>query len=432
MYKLRLSPGADFDKVLEASSNAFKKIVEEGEDDSVRIYSYPSRDSVIAGAYIFKRLLALGLRPVVSVSVKPPPIISPTILLGYDSVNYRASEVSSTVLAVSSGPVRGTPVMNLYIVEAEGSCSAAISIISSEVVGYRGSWDILVALAGSYVGRYVERNGRFHGIDRILLEDISRIETYELEVVTTLKAYKPFEGEVCESIARTVNPYYPKMTGDSDYCRQVLRGEGLEDLSSRSLDSVRDRDELGRLVSVVLGHVGKYAKGLEGDDLVEEYVGGFPLSRSASAPISDIRMGADVLTLSLEVGGLEGLVSTVVDLEGEYSIAEAELESLAGGFGQVVEDAKPRRLKTIPKYRIYVVDAPQSTPLYHLWRALVLLGLVEKDSILAVEAGGRLRASPAQVEEAARGLGGVRRLVESKIASLEGASLWLDRDVLQR
>ncbi|GBF08403.1 hypothetical protein apy_01280 [Aeropyrum pernix] len=435
VFKVRLSPGGEFEKGFEAASSGFRRVVEAAEDYGgvVRIYSYPSRDSLVAGAYLFKRLLALGLRPVAGVSVKPPPVLSPTVLLGYDSLQYKATEVEHPVFAVSSGELRGTPVMNVYMVEAEGSVSAAAAIASSEVVGYRGSWDVMVALAGCMAGRYVERNGRFHGLDRMLLDELGRIEVYGLEVVTSLKAYKPMEGGVCDAIARTVNPYYPKMTGDPGYCAEVLRGEGLGGLASRSLYSVSDKEELSRLVSTILSHVSRYTQRLEGEELVEEYVGGYPISTAPGAPVADARMALDALTMAMELGGLEGLLATVMDLEREYPIAEAALEDLARGFEDLLSRVKPRRVKSHPRLRLYLLgqDAREA-PLYLLWRALQLTGVVERDSVVAVEDGeGGAVASAPQAEDAL-GVGSVRRIVESRLGRLEGLRLWLDVNALQR
>ena len=431
MLKVSVSPGPEGERELEVLGSAFNKILEEaGRQGYSRIYSYPHPDSVVAGIFIFKRMLAAGVRPVISVSMRPPEEIdAPTVLLGYDSVNYRAGDVEYTTIAMSTGEIRGKPVVNLYLFQGEGSVSALSLAAVSYSTGYKGSWDPLIALAGFYLGRYVSRSGKLHGMDKMLADELINVESYSLEAVTSLKVYKPHEGDVCEAIERTSNPFYPSLTGDREYCKSSLEAQNLGSMLESSVASLTG-EELERFIEAVISIVRERAEWRNPEDYIEEYVGGYIISRQPLSPIQDVRMAADALVFAGEVGGLASMVASSVDLEGEYQIAERALEDYSERLAEAVVTAKPRRVKLQIRYRVYSVDGERRDSPYLLWRALYLKGLVERDSIIIVEDGEGARISAFQAELAA-GYGAARRLVESKVAEGEGLALWVKTSARQ-
>jgi hypothetical protein len=423
-------PGSQRDeKVLEALASAFNRLLDDGSKTGyVKVYAYPTGDSLAAMVFVARRLLAAGVRPVMAVSLRYPPPEAPMVLLGYDNVSFRAGEVEHTVVALASGDMRGKPVLNVYMFHGEGSVSALALAGVAGSIGYKGSWDPLIALAGFYLGRYAGREGRLHGLDRIMAEEVARVDTYSLEPYTGLRVYKPHHGDACTAIARTANPYYPGLTGDEDYCREALQAQGAGDMASKPLASATSEEELARLVEAVMEVVRARGAWRSFDEAVmDEYLGGFMISRQPMSPIQDLRMAADTLVYAAEAGGLRALAAIAADLDVEYQLAERALESYSSRLPRAVEAAKPRRLRVQSKYRVYLVDADRVDSPYLLWKALSLLGFVERDAIIALDLGdeGAL-ISPLQAEAAA-GSGAARRLVDSKIAEGEGLELWLRR-----
>lgn len=430
MLKVTLASSPD-PKSLEALSNAFNKVLDDaGKVGFVRIYAYPTGDAIAAMLFVARRILAAGVRPVIGVSIRPPEPEGPMVLLGYDSVNYKAGEAEYTVLAISSGELRGKPTINVYLFEGEGSVSSMALAAVAGSIGYRGSWDPLLALSGSYLGRYVSREGKLHGVDRLVAEELTKVDDYSLEPYTGLKAYKPHVGDVCKSLARTVNPYYPALTGDEDYCREALRAQRVGHLVESSLVGIAAReDDIAKIVEAVFEIVRERGTWNRFDEsVIDEYIGGFLLSRQPLSPIQDLRMAGDVIVYSAEVGGMEALAAIVADLEGEYQLAEKSLEDYALRLPEAVSGARPRRLKLQTRFRVYLVDGDRRDSPYLLWRALSLLGHVEKDSVLVVKAGDDMIVSPLQVEAAA-GYGALKRLVETRILEGEGLKYWMRASV---
>ncbi len=427
MLKLTLTSPPDH-KALEALASAFNKLVEDGgKVGFVKVYSYPAGDSLAAQLFASRRLMAAGVRPVLGVSLRPPKPEGPTLLLGYDSVNVRAGEAEYTVLAINSGELRGKPSINVYLVEGDGSVSAITLAAVAGSIGYKGGWDAMLALAGSYLGRYSGREGRLHGLDKFMAEELMRVDSYSLETYTGLRVYKPHHGDACKALSRTSNPYYPSITGDEEYCREALEAQGVGRLASQNLASLsaRGEEEVARLVEAVIEVVRERGAWARFDEqVIDEYLGGFIISRQPLNPLQDLRMAADTIVYSAEVGGLHALASIAADLEVEYQVAERSLEDYSERLPDAVEAAKPRRLKLQTKHRVYLVDGGRGDSPYLLWKALSLLGQVERDSIIVLNVEGERIASPVQAE-AAGGSGTVRRLVETRLFEGEGLRLWL-------
>ena len=426
MLKLTITSPPDH-KALEALASAFNKLVDDaGKAGFVKIYSYPSGDPLAAQIFAARRLLAVGVRPVLGVSLRPPKPEGPTLLLGYDSVNVKAGEAEYTLLAVNSGELRGKPSINVYLVEGDGSVSAITLAAVAGSIGYKGGWDAMLALAGSYLGRYSGREGRLHGLDKFMAEELMRVDSYSLETYTGLRVYKPHHGDACKALSRTANPYYPSITGDEEYCREALEAQGVGKLASQSLVSLAAREEeVARLVEAVMEVVKERGAWVRFDEqVIDEYLGGFIISRQPLNPLQDLKMAGDVIVYSAEVGGFQALASITADLEVEYQVAERSLEDYSEKLSQAVETAKPRRLKLQTKYRVYLVDGSNRDSPYLLWKALSLLGHVEKDAVIVLDVDGERIASPIQAEAAA-GAGAARRLVETRVFDGEGLRLWL-------
>ncbi len=410
MLKLTLTPG-ELDKVLDAAAKAYARVLDQAiRRGLLRIYFYPSPDSMTAAAYTASHAYYAGARPTLKMSVKPPArIAAPSILVGYSSVQLKASNVEATVLAVASGSLQGTPPPDAFFLEAQGSVTASMLLITSKA-GPKPPLNVAaLAFSGLYGGRYVAPHGAFTGLDKYLLDHIDELGL-EASMTTTLKVYKPSEGSLCEAVARTVNPYYPGLTGDPDACRDAVGDPALYNKKAASLE----KSEISKVLESILNHMESHAGELDPRLFISGIV-----EFSDTTP-RDPREALDVLVYSAEVtGDYATPLAALLDPEVEYKPLEKALEdyakSLAGGA------PKARRLKGPGWLRIYAVD--KAHPHTIAWRILTTIKAVEEDSVIVWQLSeGEYVASPFQVEEAL-GAGGARRLVETRVATEDG--FWL-------
>ena len=416
MLKLSLEKGRAYERQAEAAGKFLAKLIEEAVREGwIRIYAYPRPDSVVAAASLFIAAASAGARPIIGVSIDPPPRIDvPTVLLGYSQPDYGTSDIDS-MLAVFSPEVKGSPPPNTLYVEGDASSAGLVGAALLQVGGLYARRDILgLILAGMHYGGKVDKVGKFYGVDEIVFEAIiSSGILGQLDVVTSLKVYKPTEYPICRSIAVTVNPVYPGLTGSSERCLQLLSAVGLEKLAQRRVSDLDD-EELKNLVRSVIGAV---QDSIGRDVDVKEFVGGIIVSR-AGRP-SDYRMLADALVYSMEWSGtIEPALALASNFDEELPLIERVLESGAPRLAALVEDARPVRLRTVPWLRAYLVDA--DVPQLFLYRALRLVGRLNGESVIVYEGGDGYVVSAFQVEEAL-GAGQLRKL--KNVKAIEGDGL---------
>ncbi|GAB6147789.1 hypothetical protein [Stetteria hydrogenophila] len=418
MLKLTLTPG-DVDRVLDAAAKAYVRVLDNALKGGVlRIYFYPDPDSMVAAAYTASHAYYSGARPSLKASLKPPARVAvPTVLLGFNTLQLKASDVEATVLAVASGSLQGTPPPDAFFLEAEGSVSASMLLVTSRA-GPRPPLSVAaLAFAGLYGGRYVAPHGAFAGLDKHLLDHAEDLLGLKPVMTTTVKVYKPSEGTLCEAIARTVNPYYPGLTGDPEACREALGDPGLYNKKASALEKGEITKSLDSILNRVESIVGEVDPRL--------YIGGI-LEFSDVAP-RDPREALDALIHAAEAAGDQSVpLAALLDPELEYRPLEAALEEYAKELAE--GPPKARRLKGPGWLRIYAVDEPHTPSL--AWRALRVAKRVEEDAVIAIHLpSDEYVASPFQVE-GALGPGGARRLVETRVASMQG--LWLKLQLSQQ
>ncbi len=411
MLKLTLTPG-ELDRVLDAAAKAYARVLDQAiRRGLLRVYFYPSPDSMIAAAYVASHAYYAGARPTVKMAVKPPTRISaPSILVGYASVQLKASNVEATVLAAASGSLQGTPPPDAFFVEAQGSVTAAMLLITQKA-GPKPPMNVAaLAFSGLYGGRYVTPHGAFTGLDKHLLEHLDELGL-QANMTTSLKVYKPSEGSLCDAVSRTINPYYPGLTGNNEACRGAVGDPALYNKKAASLD----KSEISRVLESLLSHM----ESLVGELDPRLFISGIVEFRDVTP--RDPREALDALVYSAEAtGDYATLLAALLDPEVEYEPLELTLEKYAESLadGGV---PKPRRLKGPGWLRLYVVD--QNHPPTIAWRILTTIKAVEEDSVITWQLSeGEYVASPLQVEEAL-GAGGARRLVETRVAAEDG--FWL-------
>lgn len=418
---------ANIDKFISAASKALYSIIEDGgKAGLIRIYSYPNLDSIVASTLIFKYALSSNTKVAINIVLDPPRTIEyPTILVGFEDLNYKSDNVKSKVLAFYSGELKSIPVHGATYIDGSGSLS---SIVYLTITGGK-SIDIdlaLIALTGSYTSRFIDKVGRFHGIDRIMLDKLRLNQTLSLDMVTVVKAYKPNIKDVCTSISSTIDPYYPILTGSRDSCLSLLDSYKISDIALRQLSRL-DQKSMENLAIAIIDYI-KKSSNVELKP--EGIIGGVLVSDNQTLPIVDFREASHTLLYIAEaVEDLGRVVATLLDLNGEYLMAESRLESYSKKISETISKLKPLKLKTNTDFKFYEVSLDKGNSPTLVWRALKLLGLVEHDSVIVYSRDETLRVSPLQVEEAL-GYKGCKRLVDSNIASYKGGFLLVKERVV--
>ncbi len=421
MLKVTLTPGAGLDRALESASKGFYAVLEEAvRVGFLRVYSYPSLDSLIASSMVFVKAHDLGVDAIVSISLNPPSSVEePTVLIGFDNVNYKANHVKSRLVAFYSGEFKSIPVHGTTFVDGPGSHSALVYLVATGAKDHAPSY-IVGALAGAYSSRFVDRFGRFQGLDRIVLDKLKLATRLSLEMVTTIKGYKPNVRDLCESLSVTSNPFYPGITGDYDNCVRALNSLNLTSLLGVKLSGLDQK----MLENAVLAVVNVAKRTYNVDIEPENIVGGVLVSTNPSYPVVDFREAADTIAYVADATRDPArVIVTLVDVENEYPMAEARFEEYPRRLKDRLGQLKPLKLKSNIRTPIYELQIERGDPPLHIWRALRTLGLVEQNSIIAFREEGELRASPLQVEEVEQG--GCRKLQELGVAKLEDGILKL-------
>jgi len=423
LLKVTLTPSAGLDKALESASKGFYAVLEEaGRAGFLRVHSYPSLDSLTASAIVFLKASSIGVDVIVSVDLNPPPSIGePSVLIGFDNLNYRVGDVRSKFTAFYSGELKSIPVHGATYVDGPGSHSAISYLVSTGVREYDPGY-VTSFLAGAYSSRFVDRFGRFQGLDRVVLDRLKLSTRLSLEMITTLKGYKPNIRGVCESLSVTLNPYYPGITGDYENCIRTLSSLNLASALNAKLSSL-DQKMLENVV-VAIASVAKknYNVELQPDNMI----GGVLVSTTPTYPAIDFREVADALAYSGEaLGGPGRVIVTLIDVENEYPMVESRFEAYPRRLNELLGQLKPVKLRGNLRIQLYELQLEKRDSPLFIWRALRTLGLVEQESIIAYRDEEGLKASPFQVEEALD-QGGCRRLQELGIARLEDGVLRLE------
>ncbi|MEM4427105.1 MAG: hypothetical protein QXV55_05955 [Acidilobaceae archaeon] len=429
MLKLALLPTArDLERALEAAYRAFYQILEASSSrDRLVIRVYPNLDPIVAGVIVASRVLRVGAEVSIKVSLNPPPIIDePTVLLGYNRLDYHPSNVTSPMLAIASGSVESIPVHGTTFVGGQGSNVAIATLVVTGGTNNIGIDLASMTLLGIYAGNYVDSVGKLSGLDRVLVEKLSS-SLPGLDIVTTIKVYKPHVLEFCEAISTTAYPLYLGLAGDPWRCQEVLGIEKYRSVAGKPLSSITDAKEIEYLAKQVINfmHLNFRSK-ISAKDMVA----GMLVSKSREAPIQDYREACDALIYASDSErSLARVVATLLDFSIEIPLAESQLESSAKVLSNIVAEGSITKVGSTQRFKVYSVGAKPGAPLTLLWRALKVHGFIESDSILVVEEGDEFLASPIQIEEAL-GYGALNELNRANLIKFDGEKVWIEKRAL--
>ncbi len=415
MLRLQISPGSGFEKAVEAASRHFDKILSESyQRGYIRIASYPSPDALIAAAAIFSIASSNGVNPILSVDYKPPQFFTePAILVGYTNPGYKSGFSEWPLMAIAP-EISSTPPPGAVYVEGEGSIAGILAMIVNESKEAGVKTDAMRLLAAAVqLGGNVDPNGRVFGLDKTFYESVAR-EMLGLDMILSIKAYRPVSLTVCHSIASTLDPVYPGLIGDPEACSEYLRDEGLASLIDRTLASLED-NEIERLAITILRRVGEVV-GREPDPA--EYIGYLPIARK-DPYTEDPRMLAHTLVYSVEfTNSLAPLIEAAVSPHTFIPSLTRWSEVVAFNLREGVDEIEVSKVKVQPWLQTYRVRYDGRLPETLAWRLLSLSGKVSRDALILFEEDDRLCGSVLQAEAANTGI--VKRLVETKTAELEG------------
>jgi len=422
LLKLRLEQGDALDRHLEAAAKSLDRLLEAAAQERfIRIAAYPRPDSVLTAAALFSVAAVAGANPIMTLSERPPNgLTEPAILLGYQLLPYKAGSSEWPIVAVAS-EIKSSPPPGAVYVDGDGSTPAltAFMVAGSSVGGV--AVDALRVLAAAVLyGGHVDVHGKLYGLDKVLYEDVLS-QALGLELNPSLKAYRPVSLTLCESIAVTLDPVYPGLVGDPAPCRELLRGEGLGEYIERTMASL-DANEVEKVAAVLLDH----ASSVAGDRLrLEEYLGLVPLLRR-DPYVEDLRMLAHTLVFAAEDSREPGAALEAATAPDQVAGAiNSYAAKLAGDLAETMDSMAPIRVKIVPWLKTFKVRGAEGLPPTLTWRALTLLGKLDKDTVIVYDAEDDLCISALQAELAA-GNGIAKRLVDTKVAKLEGLELCVE------
>jgi hypothetical protein len=424
LLSVRLEPGQNLDRSLAAASSALKSFTKRAEEAGFsRVVSYPSPEALVAATLVFSYLNRLGLTASVSISPRPPVRVDdPTILLGFNSLNYN-NENDKDVLLALGGSIAEPPPLNATYVSVDGSLGASTAmIIRATDEGALSPEYKVLALASSYASKYVDKMGKFSGLDKIYADTLVDDENVSLYMVTYVKSYRPHVLGLCDSLSITLDPLFRSLIGPRQSCVKVIEASGLSKLAEKKASEASE-DEVSAIAKAVLMAIrDKLRRQYE----VVDFVGGIYVA-SEKLIITDPREALGLLELSLDLGGLGLAAALVLSYEEEYPQAVASLPLVAERLSGLLEDSKLMDRGTFSGVKVYSVKSDFAPPLYLLWRALKLVGAIQGEQLLLTYEDDRgLRASMLQASEAL-GASGLLRLVSQEDVEYEGPFIWIPK-----
>ncbi len=415
MLKIHYEHSRELDRYTEAGARYLSRLLESSlEHGFVRIVSYPSLNAIISAATAFAGASLLKIRPLLSVSLEPPEYIEiPTLLFGYKNLPYKTGDVDAPLMAFAT-EIASKPVPNSYLIDGEGSTA---SLFGLTLLGYGGPLvrrEVLAPLAASlYWGGFVDKKGNFYGLDNIFVNKVSVSDKLDLKYIASLKVYNPLKHGLCKAIASTANPFYPGLTGSEEECRSTLVAADLREYADKRIAELEE-SELEKISVTILARIKSEVENSGGSFEPSDYIGSILVSNRIVSMPQDYRMFGDMLLHIIESMGLGQLISLILNIDDEYTIVEKYLELYAKRLPTIIAESKPKRVKSAPWFRAYVVSAKKEDDLTLLWLALRMLRRLEDEAVLAIEEDGELIVSGIQVELSV-GDYALRRLVDARV-----------------
>ena len=366
-----------FDNVLEAQVARNREILLEfleevrREGRRLAVFHRPSLESTVATGILVSSLEASGIRVVARPSLAPSETGLPTIYIDIEPPE-RGKE-----LYIGSR-LKGRR-KNGYIYSSNGL--ASLTALMLEGIAPLNRYSQLAAIASAYA--YDRDTGEKR--DLVGLDKEAAIKADSMKASFTLLIYRAEREPLASSLARTVIPYYPGVTGKEEEARKLLEESSVDPDAIYGWISEKKVEELSAVIQLLADLVSKrYVRRPRNPRGI---IAGITYFYLGQAVLWDLRELAVVLEASHYAWG-PGIPLLYTTTGSERRIYRSYLSHLLPRIVSLVEDArnKPGILDEIriAGKKVWVHrEAGPGDPLSIAARALRLLGVVENRPIIA-------------------------------------------------
>lgn len=420
LLKLKIEKSENLEKQQTLFSSNLSKLFQESKDNGIlRIILYPSLENIISGLILFNVALNLNIKPSISIKLNVPQKINePTILIGYSSLNYKASDVSSALISLAH-EINGIPVGNSTFIEINGSIGSGIylALKGSDIINVRPEYAIL-SMASSYASKYVDDAGKFYSLDDLVVNKvISNDDNLKMETITGLKIFRPLSMNLCKSLSITLNPIYLTLSNE-DACEKYLKENGLENLINGNIGKIDDETMKNLIISIISLMKKISKKNIEPYD----YAGAMEVSTSRIV-MEDPREVMYSIMLLMDTMGFGSTVGLIADYENEYPQIIHYLKDAVSKSSDIILNNKFSKVNQINFGKVYTVDE-DNLPIGAIQRQLKILGLIEKDGILGYLNNNVLKLPVLSFEES-MGYNSASRFIQAFKADFDGDFIWV-------
>ena len=292
----------------------------------LELYVFPSIDSLLGASIALSVLLKSNMDFTVLVKPDVPrELQEPSLLLGYPVhiVHDLRAHRPSALIGLGEKP---QGLLHVAVSSSSDSSIAALTAaVFSEltVVGYPSIYGIV---AGYWRGLDKGKKASFIGLESSIAEML-KLEN-KVEEIFSLKLFRWPELPTEEAMARTLDPYFPGLSGNTEECRRLLSSDPrLAKLLGKRLEEAPEQSVavLGEKLYDILK---KSSKGLRRPtDLI-----GITY-HSLVFPLRDLREAAYVLSYYAAKGYAEQLTAIAVD---ERIVSATALYTYMDELGSII------------------------------------------------------------------------------------------------
>jgi len=359
-----------FDGLREAQISKYRELMLEFLEEARRtpgrtifIVYLPSAENTIAASILASSLEASGIRVVSYPSHNAPS--TPSIPAVY--INVEPKGLGNELYVGGKPPSHAS-----RSIRVENGLPSLLVLLLGEIAPLN-DYARLAAIASAYImGRDKGERRDLVGFDReaaAKARDIGR--------KFTLLAYRVEREPLASSLARTLLPYYPGLTGSEESTRRVLREVSIDPDAVYS--RIEDRDTISSLLNLLIDLVSKEYQSRPRDP--RSLIAGINYYHLGSHILWDARELAVVLEASHYSWGPEQIMLYTM-LEAERRVYREYLARLLPRVVELVEDArtKPGTLREtrLAGRKAWIhVGADIGDPLTIAAQALRMMGVIE-------------------------------------------------------
>ncbi len=356
----------------------------------LEIRAYPSLDAVVAASMLHSLLRRKGVRSWILVTPEPPrEVVEPTVLLGFESSLAISLEFRAPSIVVARGERPQGLTRAALVAHRDASISALVAGMMSEILAV-GDVGLLGLAAGYWLGLDRDKKGDFVGPEAWLAE-LFETENRVAKSLT-LKTFDWFELSLEESIASTIDPLYPGLTGDVEAVKKLIeRDEAAREALGRRVSDAPE-EAVARVAELLYDLLKKSSRR---DRRITEVVG---VARyTLRLPVRDLRRLAPVTAAWLDARGVLATMPLASSLDVTLRLADAAYSSAFEATVEAVEKVLKNpgfiELRDYGPVKLCIHRAaPEAASFLIVAKQLRLLGLCPCDALVAVDTGTGIHA----------------------------------------